>query len=152
MNSFRTTKAFNRGAAPDLWRNTLAQIPTVFGRLVYLTSLRNPNSGDYEHHGLADLFGSEEANRAMRDSHTELFAEWLCFDLQQQKEDLETYLSEIEGPRRVVLQTWLRLEPYRGCMPASTREVERALFLSDLEMLLALLRNEYGVAGLDQDA
>ena len=152
MNSSRTKRTLNRGAAPDLWRNTLAQIPSVFGKLVYLASLRNSNSGEYEHHGLANLFGSEEANRAMGDSHAELFAEWLCFDLQQQKEDLGTYLSEIEGPRRTVLKTWLQLEPYRNCMPASAREVERVLFLTDLEMLLALLRNEHGVGDLDRDA
>ena len=30
---------FDRSAAADLWRNTLSQIPTTFGRLIYLASL-----------------------------------------------------------------------------------------------------------------
>ena len=48
-----------RGAAADLWRNTLSQIPTLFGRLVYLSSLRDSNSGAYEHYGLAKVFGAK---------------------------------------------------------------------------------------------
>src|SRR5216683_4844157 len=40
-----------RGAANDLWRHTLSQIPAVFGRMVYLAGLRN-GRGRYEHHGL----------------------------------------------------------------------------------------------------
>ncbi len=40
MNSIRPKQVLERGAASDLWRHTLSQIPTVFGRLVYLSSLR----------------------------------------------------------------------------------------------------------------
>ena len=50
--------ALDRNAASDLWRNTLSQIPSVFGRLVYLASLRNANNGRYEHHGLALVLGT----------------------------------------------------------------------------------------------
>jgi len=70
---------------PDLWRHTLAQIPTVFGRLVYLSLLRDPNSGTYRHHRLAMFFGDEETNRTLRTSHVRMFAEWLGFYLEQQK-------------------------------------------------------------------
>ena len=62
--------AFDRSASADLWRNTISQIPSVFGRLVYLASLRNPNNGSYEHHGLALVFGEDEANKALKNSHT----------------------------------------------------------------------------------
>ena len=43
---------FDRSAAADLWRNTLSQIPTTFGRLIYLASLRDQNTGGLQ---LADL-------------------------------------------------------------------------------------------------
>ena len=72
-------RKFDRGAAADLWRHTLAQIPTVFGRLVYLATLRDANTGVYEHHGLSQIFGEEEADRTLRQSHIEMFNEWLCF-------------------------------------------------------------------------
>ncbi len=152
MDSTQQKQSFDRDAAANIWRNTLSQIPSIFGRMVYLASLRNPNSGDYEHHGVAQFFGAEKANQALSDSHMEVFGEWLCMDLQQQKSDLDVYLSGLEGVRRIVLSTWLRLEPYRGCVPGAAREVERELYLADLEILLAMLRNEYGVAALDRDA
>ena len=79
---------FDRSAAADLWRNTLSQIPTTFGRLIYLASLRDQNTGSYQHHGLAQLFGAEETDQTLRQSHLLTFSEWLCFNLEQQKYDL----------------------------------------------------------------
>ena len=80
--------ALERGPASDLWRNTLSQIPSVFGRLIYLSALRGPNSGVYEHHGLALVFGPRAANEALRKSHHDTFRTWLSFGLQEQRLDL----------------------------------------------------------------
>ena len=144
--------ALDRSAASDLWRNTLSQIPSVFGRLVYLASLRNQNSGRYEHHGLALVFGEDEANKALKKSHSQMFREWLTFNLQQQKADLDLYLSALQEDKRTVLATWLDLAPYRGLMPTCLRSIERKLYLADLKALLELLGNEYGAAGPDPNA
>lgn len=140
-----------RGASADLWRNTLARISSVFGRLVYLASLRNPHTGAYEHHGLAQLFGAEEADRTLRQSHADTFASWICFSLEDQKRDLEEYLTTT-GDQRAVVATWSRLATYRNFLPTEAREVERRLYSTDLETLLELLRNEYGVSCPDPDA
>jgi hypothetical protein len=144
--------AFDRSAAGDLWRNTISQIPTVFGRLVYLASLRNANTGRYEHHGLALVFGEEEANKALKSSHSAVFSEWLTFNLEQQKADLDLYLAGLYEDKRVILDTWLRLAPYRNLLPASVRGAERRLYLADLTALLEILRGALGVAAPDQDA
>jgi hypothetical protein len=144
--------AFDRSAAADLWRNTVSQIPTVFGRLVYLASLRNPNSGGYEHHGLAQVFGEEEANKALRNSHAAVFAEWLSFNLEQQKADLDLYISDLREKKEVVIDTWIRLAPYRNLPPASVRGVERRLYITDFTALLELFRSACGVAAPDPDA
>ena len=152
MRSPKTAAAFERTAASDLWRNTLSQIPTVFGRLVYLASLRNANSGTYEHYGLALVFGEDEANRALRDSHSTIFAEWLAFNLEEQKADLDLYLAELFEDKRQVIETWVRLAPYQNLVPASIRSVERRLYINDLATLMELFRNAYGVAAPDRDA
>lgn len=144
--------AFDRSAAADLWRNTVSQIPTVFGRLVYLASLRNPNSGSYEHHGLALVFGEEEANKALKNSHTAVFAEWLSFNIEQQKADLDLYISGLFEDKRQVIETWLRLAPYRNLLPTSVRGVERRLYLADFTALLELLKNVSGASVSDPDA
>jgi hypothetical protein len=143
---------FDRSAAADLWRNTISQIPSVFGRLVYLSSLRNPNNGSYEHHGLALVFGEDEANKALKNSHTAVFGEWLSFNIEQQKADLDLYISGLFEDRRVVVDTWLRLAPYRNLLPASVRGVERRLYIADFTALLELFKAAYGVAAPDPDA
>jgi hypothetical protein len=152
MNRIEPSGSLERGPAPDLWRNTLSQIPSVFGRMVYLCSLRDSNTGCYEHYGLAQAFSDQEADRVLRESHEQAFAEWLCFNLEQQKADLDLYLSGLNGNRRTILDTWIRLTPYRGLIPTVAREVERRLYLTDLETILELLKNEYGVASPDPNA
>jgi len=152
MNRIEPSGSLERGPAPDLWRNTLSQIPSVFGRMVYLCSLRDANTGCYEHYGLAQAFSDEEADRVLRESHEQAFAEWLCFNLEQQKADLDLYLSGLNGNRRTILETWIRLTPYRALIPTVAREVERRLYLTDLETILELLKNEYGVVSPDPDA
>jgi hypothetical protein len=144
--------AFDRSAAADLWRNTISHIPTVFGRLVYLASLRNPNNGCYEHHGLALVFGEDEANKALKNSHTAVFAEWLTFNIEQQKADLDLYISGLFEDKRVVIENWIRLAPYRNLLPASVRGVERRLYATDFTALLELFKASYGVSVPDPDA
>ena len=141
-----------RTAAADLWRNTLSQIPTVFGRLVYLSSLRSPVTGKYEHHGLALVFGDEEASRALKKSHSQAFAVWLNFNLEQQKADLDLFLSSVLEDKRAVLETWLSVRTYRTFIPASAKTVEKRLYLADIEALIALLKNGQAVDDPRQSA
>jgi hypothetical protein len=153
MKSRGPNKApITRDAISDLWKNTLSQIPSVFGRLVYLSSLRDTNTGRYEHHGLAQIFNEDEANKALRRSHSQAFAEWLLFNIEQQKADLDLYISALFEDKQTVLETWLRLTPYRNLVPNSVKSLERRLYLSDLKAILELLMNEYDVSGPDRDA
>ena len=82
-------------AMKDVWQRTLSQIPTTFGKVAHLASLRNENSGQYEHFGLAQLYSDEEADRVLGLSHHQVFREWLNFPLEKQRQDLENYLESI---------------------------------------------------------
>ncbi len=152
MENQRKKGGMERGAAADLWRHTLTQIPSTFGRLVYLSSLRDQNTGRYEHHGLSQIFGESSANEALTESHVQTFAEWLCLNLEQQKADLDLYLSSFQTDRRTILETWIRLSPYRNLMPSTAGEPERRLYLADLEALLELLKSQHDVSGPEADA
>jgi len=131
------------GPAAELWRKTLQRIPTHFGRLVFLASLRDL-SGRYAHPPLSQIVGHEITDRTLRHSHHEIFSQWLSFSLSRQKADLDEYLHSSYSP--------LDLAIYRDLMPASAHQVERQLYLTDLETLLELLRFEYDAASSSRGA
>jgi hypothetical protein len=135
----------------ESWRRTLAGIPTFPGRLAYLASLRNINTGTYEHFGLSQKIGAPEVDRLLRRSHIDLFQEWLCFGLERQRREIEDYLSDLEGDKREIVFTWLSLGPYAVWIPAESRDVERKLYYADLSAVLELIRRDYGVASRDPD-
>jgi len=126
-------------AAAELWRQTLSQIPSLFGRLVYLSSLRNANSGIYEHFGFSQRFTVSEADRTMRRSHLNVFADWLCLSLEQQKKDVERYLAALPEGRAAVVEHWKRMPPFTGLVPAQARDEQRELFLADLRNVMLFM-------------
>jgi len=143
----------NREAAVvESWQRTLSAIPTMIGRVAYLSSLRNAHTGSYEHFGLAQRVGEDEVNRILRRSHITAFQEWLCFGLERQKDELDEYFSELEGDKREIISNWLTLEPWNNWVPGESRDVERKLFSADLAVILELIRVEYGVASPDPDS
>ena len=136
----------------ESWRRTVGKIGTLLGRLAYLASLRNTNSGVYEHFGLAEKMGVNEADHLIHRSHIEVFQQWLCFGLERQKAELEAYFAQQEGNPREILANWLVLRPYAAWVPAESRDVERKLFCTDLEMVLEVIRSDSGVASRDPDS
>ncbi len=128
--------------AEELWRRTLSNIPSIYGRLAYLASLVNVNSGRYEHHGLATIFGADEADQALRKSHEQALLDWLSLQLEQQKADLELYFSTLPPSKRTLVENWIRLKPYRMVVPSSASEAQRELFDSNFDILLRLLKSE----------
>jgi hypothetical protein len=141
MPRVRTNKALERNAPDDLWKHTLSRIPTLYGRLAYLASLRDPNSGAYRHHGLSTMFGREQSVQALRGSHEKAFNEWLNLSLEEQNRDLRDYVAALEDPLGVIVNNWLNSRIYRTQMPDSARKMERELFCRDLEALLETIRN-----------
>lgn len=122
-----------REPAVEQWRKTLAQIPTVFGRLVYMASLRDPETKQYVHHGLTSILGAEDAARTLCHSHHQVFAEWISFSLAEQKADLDEFLKTVPPRNLFIMQ-------YVGLVPPTAREVEKQLYITDLETLLELRR------------
>jgi hypothetical protein len=139
-------------AIAESWQRTLSAIPTLIGRMAYLASLRNANTGIYEHFGLAQRVGADEVDRTLRRSHMNLFVDWLSLALENQKDQLEEYFSGLDGDRRELISSWLAMQPWNGWAPAESRDVERKLFNADLAVILELLRTEYGVASRDPES
>jgi hypothetical protein len=145
MERIRTYE-LERDAVDNLWQRTLLHIPSSYGRLVYLASLRNPDTGRYEHYGLSLNPNNADANRAVRQSHEAIFQEWVGYSLEHKKADLDLYITTIEEVDKTqLIDAWLRLTPYKNLVPASIQGPERQRHISDFEALLGLLKNVYGV-------
>jgi hypothetical protein len=106
-------KSSQAEAATPPWKAGLAAIPSIFGRLVYLDSLQ------------------ENPDRLIGHSHHQVFSHWLMLGLSEQIRELRDYFEHTDAP-----------QDYRKLVPANAREVERQLYLTDMETLIGLLRVE----------
>lgn len=144
MRTARPKSLLERSADTDLWRHTLSQIPVLTGRLVYLSALRSPVTGKYEHHGLALLFGDLESDKAIRASHRRAFHEWLALGLEEKVEDLEQYLKTSGEDARAILSHWSRTETWSSFQPAGALSAEKSLFISDMRAVIRILSLRFG--------
>ena len=148
MPRFKPKGMLERDALADLWKHTLSQKPTLYGRLVYLASLRDPNSGAYRHHGLSAAFGRDQSTYALRKSHEQAFLEWLTIPLAAKNTDFRAYLqsaSTEDSPQAVV--TYLaRGAPYVSQAPDAAGPAQREQFKLEVEILLELVKNDSGDA------
>ena len=124
MIEFEQARGMER-MSQERWPALLQRIPTVFGRLVFLSQVQPVSAED-------------ETVKGRR--HHEIFSQWLALNLERQKLDYETF-AESPGATGSAAK-------YRELIPAGAREVERQLYLTDLETVLALVRCERsGVCG-----
>jgi hypothetical protein len=142
MSIDATNRQAHTKVLEDLWRNTISAVHSEIGKLAYLASLRDPNSGLYHHYGLETVYSPEQCDRALRQTHLSLFYEWLKKPLAEQKEDVEVYFRTIEGQLDTILENWAVLEPYRAFVPVEADEAGRQLFTSDLRLLVEVMRRE----------
>lgn len=126
----------------------LSLIPTAYGQLVYLAQLIDTNTGLYSHAGTPSDNGRDTSVFWKR-RHEAVFQFWVEMTLQRKMADLELYLSSLPADRSELIDTWLRLTPYKYLVPASIQGPERQKHESDLQAILGLLRNLYGVAAPD---
>jgi hypothetical protein len=141
------------GTLDDIWLRDLSLIQTSYGRLVYLASLLDPDSGRYQHYGSTSSAAEAQANRILRRSHERIFQEWMTYPLERKMTDVRSYIAGIDQVNEIeLIDAWLRLTPYKNLVPAAIQGPERQKHVSDFEAILGLLKNVYGVASPDQGA
>jgi len=144
--SIHTQLEQNRHIIHDFAVNSLASIPNDFGRLTYITSLRDLSSGRYEHAGLAALYPSEAIQQALKQCHEEIFERILETPLALQETDLRGCLEGMGGSLGSTVSHWRQLEAYRVLMPEDSPDYLKELFCSNLRALLEILQTEIAKA------
>jgi len=90
-------------ARRDLADRTLAKIRGDFARLIYLASMRDYNTGEYHHEGLACRFTECVAGRAIASCHRDAFRRLVLCSLKELVEQLELYAG-CKKDRRIAVR------------------------------------------------
>lgn len=128
----------SRAVVEDFSSRTLAAISTVFGRLYYVSSLKDSNSGRYEHDGLMALYPENSVQVALSHCHEELFSRILETPLRDQERDLRECLSWAGDQYWDVVESWRKNRDFQNICPEGLPNYLNDLFCSNMGALLAI--------------
>jgi hypothetical protein len=138
-----TLERFRRSqkVVEDFTRRSLSGIPSGYGRLIYVSSLRESDDR-YRHDGLASEYSAAAVQLALEHCHEELFAKVLETPLTQQEGDLRMSLAALEGGIARNLALWRNRERYDEIEPRGLPDYIYDLFASNLRLLLEMIESE----------
>ena len=124
----------------DIETHTLQEMPGHFSRLIYLSSLRDYNTGRYHHYGLETRYGPELVDKGLHQCHIRVFEELMALPLKEQTRDLVSLFESIREERPRLINTWQRLRSYQVLPPEECHPLARQLFDANIEVILKVLR------------
>ncbi len=126
----------------DFTARTLAAIPSDYGRLYYVSSLRDGTSGKYCHEGLTTVYSEGAVQQALEHCHAELFCKVLETPLDRQEWDLRACLCALDRDLLHVVQQWLRPDYHLQMVPGGLPAYLGDLFRSNLRALLEIFAED----------
>ena len=115
---------------------TVFSSPSILGRLMAVAGLYDREADQYRH-PLSEQLGAEQVDRGLRHLHAQVFLNWLGLSLRQQTADLSLYLRSKEADREAPAGLYASAENW---IPPACPAVERELFLSDLGVVISVIR------------
>ena len=106
--------------------------PSLFGRLVHIAGLWNPETSRYDRN-LPDRFQGADAAKALARWHQTFFLEWLALTLSEKEKDVAVYWRSNSGNGKTIRELG------EAAIPPLVRDEERKFFLQDLGFLQAML-------------
>jgi hypothetical protein len=128
----------SRVVIEDFSSQTLAAISSDFGRLYYVSSLKDSNSGRYEHDGLMTLYPENAVQAGLSHCHEELFSRILETPLRDQERDLRECLGSAGDRYWEVIESWRENRSFQNMCPEGLPDYLNDLFCSNMGALLAV--------------
>ncbi len=136
----RVTQLDIEAAKEDLRLRTLEPIGYDFGRLIYMSSLRDFNSGEYYHHGLAHSFSEQAASVALAACHQEIFYRLATSPLESLVAQVEHFMRSSPHAWEKTVNAWETLEAYRVMIPSVSNRLVADLFRSNVRVAVEVLK------------
>jgi hypothetical protein len=128
----------SRAVVEDFSSQTLAAISNYFGRLYYVSSLKDSTSGRYVHDGLTSLYPENAVQAALTHCHEELFSRILETPLREQECDLRACLGSAGDKYWDVVENWREDRDFQKMCPEGLPDYLNDLFCSNMGALLAI--------------
>jgi hypothetical protein len=129
----------SRAVIEDFSSTTLAVIPSDFGRLCYISSLRHSTTGRYEHDGLLKLYSENSVQEALSNCHEEMFSRILETPLRDQAHDLRRCMAVAGHTVEDLIRTCRTDSSFRTMCPDGLPDYLHELFCSNMSALLAII-------------
>jgi hypothetical protein len=127
----------SRRVIEDFTIRTLAAIPSAYGRLYYINSLRNTKTGSYEHDGLSVLYSNDSVQEALAQCHEEIFSKILETPLSEQEGDLRSCLEDGAETIFHAAEYWRGEAVHKKMCPEALPSYLNDLFYSNVNVLLS---------------
>jgi len=132
----------SRAVIEDFSSQTLAAISSDFGRLYYINSLKDTDSGRYEHDGLTSLYPENAVQAGLSHCHEELFSRILETPLNVQEHDLRACLVSAGEKYWDLIQSWQESRSFQNMCPEGLPDYLDDLFCSNMAALLAIFSSK----------
>jgi hypothetical protein len=132
----------SRAVIEDFSSQSLAAISTDIGRLYYISSLKDPDSGRYEHDGLKSLYPENAVQAGISHCHEELFSRILETPLREQERELDTCLGSAGDKYWDVVESWRESRFFQEFCPEGLPDYLQDLFCSNMGALLAIFSSK----------
>ena len=109
-----------------------SRIPSIFGKLALLASLRDEHTGHYGDPLVVVLYGRKQTEDCLKHKHAETFFAWLRLALAAQTVDLTTCLTCWEDDQNPFTTSWFDERLPEKLIPGAASEMEHALFMGNL--------------------
>ena len=119
----------------------LSALPNDLSRLIYLTSIRDYNSGTYRHHILSQHYGEETVHRLFEACHRQFFARLLADPIEKYVQEIEDYLRFSRAERGSFISTWNSLQAYRAAVPLKAPKRACEAFFLNIKTALLVVDN-----------
>jgi hypothetical protein len=114
-------------------------LPNDISRLIFLSTLRDNNSGHYYHPEVARRFSPDVADWAMLVCHRQIYQQVVALDLEDLTDQLDVYMATVRAPRQRLIESWTKLRAYRATIPIDVDPISAEIFFMKVDVAVAIL-------------